>query len=124
MGHRRAAAAASVLDGGAAGDWVRPFTGRVSMHDRVPATAGPAAVSDKGRLAGVVFGSTNDLRAAREAMVRWTPDLTCAASDPLSTALERMSATGAGLVVVLDERGVVKGVLTEETVQDHLRRLY
>lgn len=124
MGHRKAAAVASALDGGAAGDWVRPFTGRVAMHDTVPAAAGPAAVSDGGRLAGIVFGSTSDRRAAREAMIRWTPDLTCSATDPLSIALERMSATGAGVVVVLDERGVVKGVLTEEAVRDHLRSRY
>jgi hypothetical protein len=58
---------------------------------------------------------------ARDAMLRWTPDLACRVSDPLKLALNRMAASGADVVVVLDEGGVARGVLSSDGVGDRLR---
>lgn len=110
----------AAFEGRFAGDWARPFAGRVSIDDPIPAAEGLFAVSERGRLAGIASGDRAG-SVARQAMVPWSSRLSCSASDPLTTALERMAATGTGAVVVLDEEGVVRGVLSEDGVRAHLR---
>lgn len=119
-GIRRATRLEAALEGRTAGAWARPFAGRLRMDDVVPAADGLFAVADGGRLAGIASG-TRAGTLAREAMVPWSSGLSCSASDPLPTALHRMAASGAGAVVVLDERGVVRGVLSSDGVRAQIR---
>jgi hypothetical protein len=118
-GARRASAVASALDA-PAGAWATPFAGRVLINETVPEGQGLFAVADSGRLAGIAPASAAGA-IARDAMVRWTPDLACRVTDPLSVALKRMAAAGADVVVVLDETGVARGVLSSDGVGERLR---
>jgi hypothetical protein len=42
-------------------------------------------------------------------------------SDPLKIALKRMASSGSDVVVVLDEAGVARGVLSSDGVGERLR---
>ena len=57
----------------------------------------------------------------RDVMLPWTPDMTLDASTPLEQGLARLRATPGGVIVVLDERGVVRGVLNEDIVRTQLQ---
>ena len=118
-GARRASAVATALDA-PAGAWATPFAGRVRPNEVVPEGQGLFAVADSGRRAGIAPASAAGARA-RDAMVRWTPDIACRVTDPLKVALKRMAGSGADVVVVLDEGGVARGVLSSDGVADRLR---
>lgn len=118
-GARRASAVAAALDA-PAGSWATPFAGRVRIDETVPEGQGLFAVAESGRLAGIAPASAAGT-VARDVMTRWTPDLACRVSDPLSLALKRMASSGADVVVVLDESGVARGVLSSAGVGDRLR---
>jgi len=118
-GARRASAVATALDA-PAGSWATPFAGRVLINETVPKGQGLFAVADAGRLAGIAPASAAGT-VARDAMVRWTPDIACRATDPLNIALKRMADGGADVVVVLDEGGVARGVLSSDVVGERLR---
>jgi Zn-dependent protease len=111
------------LDGQTVGQWARPFAGRIDARAPAPAAGGPYAVSDAGRLAGVLTPSRirPGVRVA-DLMVPWTAELGMRADAPLTSALERLSAEPASVVVVVDDRGVVRGVLDEGAVRAHLAR--
>jgi Zn-dependent protease len=116
---RRAAAVASALEG-PAGNWATPFAGRLRIDELVPPGSGLFAVADAGRLAGVA-PATAAGRIARDAMLRWRPDLSCRVGDPVQSALRRMAMSGMDVIVVLDESGVARGVLSAAGVGDRLR---
>jgi Zn-dependent protease len=118
-GARRASAVAAALDA-PAGSWATPFAGRVLIHEPVPSGQGLFAVADSGRLAGIARASRAGT-VARDAMLRWTPDVACRVTDPLNIALKRMADGGADVVVVLDEGGVARGVLSSDAVGERLR---
>jgi hypothetical protein len=118
-GARRASAVAAVLEA-PAGSWATPFAGRILIHEPVPDGQGLFAVADAGRLAGIARGSVAGT-VARDAMVHWTPDIACRVTDPLNIALKRMAESGAEVVVVLDESGVARGVLSSDAVDERLR---
>jgi Zn-dependent protease len=103
------------------GSWARSFAGRVLVHDTVPDGGGPYAVSDGGRLAGVLTTDslkTNQGSVAGHVMTPWTADVGVSASEPLEHALERLAAGHDTVLVVLDENGVVRGVLDTEAVRE------
>jgi len=118
-GARRASAVAAALDA-PAGAWATPFAGRVRINDPVPGGQGLFAVADEGRLAGIAPASAAGA-VARDAMLRWTPDLACRVTDPVKVALQQMATSGAEVVVVLDELGVARGVLSSDGVGERLR---
>lgn len=125
---RRSASVARELEGQQAGPWARPFGGAVTPDDLVtpvtPNGKAPLAVTDRGRLTGVLpvgLEVADRGRPARDHMVPWTPRLAYRASDPLPRALELLARGRSGLLVVLDERGSVVGVLDHEGVRDRLR---
>lgn len=115
----RAEAVVTTLGRGTAGEWARPFSARVDLDDVVPDGDGPFAVSDDGRLAGIIPRAAPG-RVARNVMVPWRRELSCAVGDPIAGALERLGSARGGVVVVLDERGVVRGVLSREGVRSRL----
>lgn len=119
----RARTVAAQVEGATAGSWARPFTGRVRAETEVPVSGGPYAVSDGSRLAGILIPRSmkaNRGKRASEAMIPWTPNIGLPADSPLPDALERLAASRAGALVVLDERGVVRGVLDADTVRARL----
>jgi Zn-dependent protease len=118
-GARRASAVAAALDA-PAGSWATPFAGRVLITDTIPDGQGLFAVADAGRLAGIAPASAAGT-VARDAMVRWSSDIACHVSDPLKVALRRMAKAGADVIVVLDEGGVARGVLSSDGVGERLR---
>lgn len=119
----RARVVADRVEEGTAGSWARPFTGRVRAETPVPDGGGPYAVADGGRLAGILIPSSveaNRGKQVREAMIPWTPNIGLPADEPLTSALERLASSAAGALVVLDDGGIVRGVLDEETVRSRL----
>jgi len=118
-GARRASAVAAALDA-PVGSWATPFAGRVLINQPIPAGQGLFAVADGGRLAGIAPASAAGV-LARDAMVHWSPDIACRVTDPVKVALRRMAQGGADVVVVLDEGGVARGVLSSDGVGERLR---
>jgi Zn-dependent protease len=120
---RRAANVASLMADATAGSWARPFTGKLRSETPVPSEGGPYAVSDGSRLAGILMPNAIALgrgMRARDVMIPWTPEIALSADAPISSALERLAASGPGVLVVLDEGGVVRGVIDSEGVQARL----
>ncbi|MEX2394532.1 MAG: hypothetical protein WD826_08650, partial [Actinomycetota bacterium] len=107
------------LRGQTVGAWTRSFVGRVTADDPVPAGDGPYAVSDEGRLAGVLTGRSVRSGRTREAMIPWTSELAIRADAPLERAIDRL-ATGQQPLIVIDEKGVVRGVLDEVAIRARL----
>lgn len=108
---------------GTAGMWARPFAGKIRSTTVVPSEGGPFAVSDGSRLAGVLLPSA--LRSARgqtaaDLMVPWTPEIALDADVPMSAAIQRLTASSSGLLVVLDGSGVVRGVIDDEGLRARL----
>jgi Zn-dependent protease len=110
------------LDGFSAGAWARPFAGRVKAEDPVPLSGGPYAVSDGTRLAGVLSagGAAPPGTRCADVMVPWTSQLGVRATTPLREALSRLAEPGGRMVVVVDETGIVRGVLDEEAVRSRI----
>jgi hypothetical protein len=107
------------ISGQTVGAWTRPFVGRLNADDPAPGGEGPFAVSDEGRLAGVIARPVRPGARARDAMVAWTSDLGIRSDVPLERAIERL-AKGQEPLIVVDERGVVRGVLDESAVRTQL----
>jgi Zn-dependent protease len=119
----RSARVAGLVAGGTAGTWARPFAGRLKAETLVPADGGPYAVSDGPRLAGVLMPSALDVgrgRPAREVMIPWTPDIALPSDASIPSVLEQLAASTAGVLVVLDEGGVVRGVIDTDGVRERL----
>ena len=117
---RRAARVVAAVAEGTAGTWARPFVGRVRAEMPIP-EGGPYAVSEGSRLAGVLMPTKATRgRRAGDAMIPWTPDIALPAGAPISLVLEQLAASEAGVLVVLDEGGVVRGVIDSEGVQARL----
>jgi Zn-dependent protease len=117
----RAAPARPDLEGHTVGAWARPFVGRLDAADPVPDGGGPYAVSDGGRLAGVLAqGRVTAGARTGDLMVPWSSDLGMRTDTPLSTAVERLAKGDATLIVVVDERGVVRGVLDEHSIRENV----
>jgi hypothetical protein len=109
------------VDGQTVGQWARPFAGRLDIRTHAPAGGGPYAVADGGRLAGVLIEShVREGAPVSDLMVPWSADLGMPSDAPLVGALQRLSRDGVDVVVVLDREGVVRGVLDEGAVRDHL----
>jgi Zn-dependent protease len=105
------------------GSWARPFVGRIDASSAVPAGEGPFAVSEDGRLAGVLTRTIpRPGKRVGDVMIPWTADLGVSADAPLSTALERLATASTPVVVVVDREGVVRGVLDEYAVRERLAR--
>ena len=109
------------VNGVAVGDWIRPFAGRVDANSTVPTHGGPYAVSDDGRLAGVLPHGSPERIAVRDMMIPWSSDLKLPDDAPLAQGLERLASGKAPLVVVVDKTGTVRGVLDEAAVRERLR---
>jgi Zn-dependent protease len=117
---RRAARVVAAVAEGTAGNWARPFVGRVRAEMPVP-EGGPYAVAEGSRLAGVLMPTkAANGRRAGDVMIPWTSDIALPAAAPISLALEQLASTEAGVLVVLDEGGVVRGVIDAESVQARL----
>jgi Zn-dependent protease len=112
---RRTAITVRRLGDAKAGEWAKPFAGRLSVDASVP-REGTYAVADGSRLAGVAVGRSGE--AVRDVMVPWTHDISVRSDEPLSSALGRL-ASGSVLVVV-DDNGTVRGVLDGASVREHL----
>jgi Zn-dependent protease len=107
------------LHGQTVAGWTRAFIGRVGADDPIPAGEGPYAVSDEGRLAGVLTGPGVRGGRARDSMIPWTSELGIRADAPLERAIDRL-ASGQQPLIVIDEKGVVRGVLDEVAVRSRL----
>lgn len=123
---RRAATFASRLGAHAAGRWATPFAGVLAPDQVVNGQTpdGPYAVSEYGRLTGVLMPSATvgaSGRLVRDAMVPWASHLRVEASQPLMRALESLAAEKSGLLVVMDDAGGVVGVLHHDGVRQRLR---
>ncbi|MGH2758243.1 MAG: site-2 protease family protein [Actinomycetota bacterium] len=119
----RSARVAGILAGGTAGSWARPFAGRLKGETLVPADGGPYAVSDGPRLAGILMPAALDVgrgRPAREVMIPWTPDIALPSDASTASMLEQLAASAAGVLVVLDHGGVVRGVIDTDGVRARL----
>jgi len=119
----RGARVAGLLANGTAGSWARPFAGRLRGETLVPVEGGPYAVSDGARLAGILMPQALEVghgRLARDVMIPWTPDIALPSDAPISSVLEHLATAGAGVLVVLDEGGVVRGVIDADGVRDRL----
>ncbi len=103
-----------------AGAWARAFIGRVDADDEVPAIRGPYAVSDNGRLAGVLPADASHGARVADVMVPWSPTLGVRSTAPLAEALERLADQRTPIVVIVDDKGVVRGVLDEAGVRARL----
>lgn len=111
------------LDDRTVGDWARPFAGRLDAGAPVPASGGPYAVSENGRLAGVLTeAQLREGEAAADVMVPWTHDLGMPMDAPLVRALQRLSDEQTSIVVAVDADGVVRGVLDAGAVREQLER--
>jgi Zn-dependent protease len=121
---RRAARVVAAVAEGTAGTWARPFVGRVRTEMPVP-EGGPYAVSDGSRLAGILMPRTADAgdELAGDAMIPWTPEIALQAEAPISRVLEMLATSDSGVLVVLDESGVVRGVIDSEGLQERLGAL-
>jgi hypothetical protein len=110
------------LDDQTAGAWARPFAGRVAATDPVPAAGGPFAVSDGTRLAGVLAhgGVAAPDTICADVMVPWTSGIGVRTHAPLREALARLTEPETQLVVVVDEKGIVRGVLDEDAVRSRV----
>ena len=118
----RSARVAGIVAGGTAGTWARPFAGRLRAETLVPDDGGPYAVSDGPRLAGVLMPAALEVgkgRPAREVMIPWTPDISLRSDAAIPAVLEKLSASTAGVPVVLDD-GVVCGVIDADGVRARL----
>lgn len=118
---------ASRFDGiahdGTAGTWARPFAGKIRSSTVVPADGGPYAVSDGSRLTGIVLPSalaTGKGKTAGDIMIPWTPDIALNADVPIGSAIQRLVASPSGVLVVLDDGGVVRGVIDTDGVRARL----
>ena len=119
----RSARVAGALVSGNAGSWARPFAGRLKGESLVPPDGGPYAVSDGPRLAGILMPGALNVgkgRPAREVMIPWTPDIALSSDASIASVLEQLSATAAGVLVVLDQGGVVRGVIDADGVRARL----
>jgi hypothetical protein len=112
---RRAAIALRRIATVTAGEWAKPFAGRVTINGALP-SSGTFAVADEGRLAGVVSGRSGE--PVRDAMVPWTSDIAVRSTEPVTTALGRLAR--GSVVVVVDESGTVRGVLDPSVVAERL----
>ena len=112
---RRAAITLKRIETVTAGEWAKPFAGRVTVNGALPA-AGTFAVADEGRLAGVVSGRSGDV--VRDAMVPWTSEIAVRSTEPVTSALGRLA--NGSVVVVVDENGTVRGVLDPSVVAERL----
>ncbi len=112
---RRAAVALKRIGGATAGEWAKPFAGRVTLDGALP-SSGTFAVADSGRLAGVASGRSGE--SVRAAMVPWTSDIAVRSTEPVTRALGRLAR--GSVVVVLDENGTVRGVLDPSMVEERL----
>ncbi|HYZ93753.1 MAG TPA: site-2 protease family protein [Actinomycetota bacterium] len=120
---RRAARVVEAVAEGTAGAWARPFVGRVRSEMPVP-EGGPYAVSDGARLAGILMPHERDgTQIAADVMIPWTPDIALPSDAPISRVLEQLSTTGSRVLVVLDDAGVVRGVIDSDGVQTRLGAL-
>jgi len=126
---RRAAGTAGSLAAIEARMWARPFAGSVPIDGALGAIAGdgaggPFAVSDDGRLAGVLLpqaiATASPALAARELMLPWTSALSIPASDPVTSALERLYGGGQRVVIVVDDDGAVVGFIDRPTARECL----
>jgi Zn-dependent protease len=102
------------------GAWARPFAGRIDAASAAPQSGGPYAVSEDGRLAGVLAEGHRGRVRTSDVMVPWSPALGMPADAPLMGALKRLADKHAPLVVVVDSAGVVRGVLDEAAVRSRL----
>lgn len=119
----RGARVAGLVAGGTAGTWARPFAGRLKGETLVPSDGGPYAVSDGPRLAGILMPAALDVgrgRPARDVMIPWTPDIALPADASIASVLEHLATSTAGVLVVLDEGGVVRGVIDTDGVRARL----
>ncbi|MEX0875369.1 MAG: site-2 protease family protein [Actinomycetota bacterium] len=106
-----------------AASWAKPFVGRIKADAVVPPKGGPFAVADEGRLAGILLPSTTATRAGasvRDVMVPWTNGISVRGTEPLERALEQLARQPGHVLVVLDEEGVVRGVLDDHSVRSNL----
>jgi len=113
---RRAALTVRRIGSAKAGEWAKPFAGRLSVDASVPSD-GAYAIADRGRLAGVVAGHRKGV-PVREVMVPWTTDLAVHSEDPMSGTLARLAK--GSVLVVLDDNGTVRGVLDRTCVRENL----
>lgn len=113
---RRAARTLRAMGSAKAGEWAKPFTGRLAVDASVPG-AGTYAIADGGRLAGVVAGRSKGT-LVRDVMVPWTSDLSVRSTEPMSNAIGRLAK--GSVLVVLDDNGAVRGVLDRDCVRKHL----
>jgi hypothetical protein len=112
----------AALSGQTVGSWARPFAGRVDAGALAP-TGGPYAVSEDGRLTGVLPQAVRRRRTrAADVMIPWTAELNMPSDAALLGALEKLAAKAAPLVVVVDREGVVRGILDEDSVREQLAR--
>jgi hypothetical protein len=107
---------------GAIGTWALPFAGRVDADDEAPPPTGrPYAVAEDGRLAGILPprlpGSPSRMGSVRDQMIPWSAELGVSARTPASAALSRLAREEVPVLVVLDEQGVVRGMVDEATVR-------
>ncbi len=122
----RGAHVAGLVVDGTAGAWARPFTGRIRAETVVPGDGGPYAVSDGPRLAGILMPealATASGKRAGEVMIPWTPDIALNWDVPITSALQRLASPGTAVLVVLDESGIVRGVIDNEGVRARLGRI-
>jgi CBS domain-containing protein len=112
---RRTAISLRRVGAAKAGEWAKPFDGRLTIDAALP-HAGTYAVADGGRLAGVVAGRKGT--AVRDVMIPWTHDLSVSSDEPISVAIERFAKSD--VLVVVDESGTVRGVLDRQTVKAKL----
>jgi CBS domain-containing protein len=109
------------VSGHTIGQWARPFAGRLDIRTFAPAGGGPYAVADGGRLAGVLIEShVREGTPVSDLMIPWTNELGMPSDAPLKGALERLSRNDVDCVVVLDQQGIVRGVLDEGAVRAQL----
>jgi Zn-dependent protease len=109
------------VSGHTVGQWARPFAGRLDVATVAPAGGGPYAVADEGRLAGVLIEDhVREGARVSDLMVPWAAELGMPSDAPLSGALERLARKDVDCVVVLDEQGIVRGVLDEGAVRAQL----
>jgi hypothetical protein len=53
-------------------------------------------------------------------MIPWTPDIALPSDASIPSVLEQLAASSAGVLVVLDEGGVVRGVIDTDGVRERL----
>ena len=111
------------LEGRTAESWAKPFVGRLKADATVPTQGGPYAVAEDGRLAGILLSATTATRSGqhvRDVMVPWTSAISIKSSEPLERALEQLAQQPGRVLVVLDDDGIVRGVLDDQSVRANL----